>query len=597
MLTLFTSVILFLLSFSTSVFALEEIPITGSENGTSMGDAFLIWHDTDGKATFQEAVARRDAGLFKPIDTKGSTGLKTGATWSYFLLKNVTDRPQTIHLEYVDHQLIALDAYQKRRVNDLVYHPIANLDLNLPFSHRLIPHNRFVVPVTIEPGETSEIYIRFGSDHAGFVFPQMRIWEPKNLRRTQLNQIALIAFFFGGFFLMSVFSFVGGVASKEKAYTIYSVYALSKIWAWSTILGYTHQFLVTENFHWSYMSLSGAVTIFCGLLFARTFLQTREYLRKLDYVLLFMMANAVFLFFSALFKQTQLAVTSITLALLLYPVLSVAGLIRWYQGSREGAIFSLAWSFLVAGLFVQALRDLGFVEHNTLNYYWPPLASFTEMAVILLAMGMRFRRLRTEKELAEKRYTQQLEQSKEELEVLVQERTRDLENQKALAELEARTDALTGLSNRRDFYSRAADCLDRARMRHRPYSVLLFDIDKFKAINDHFGHAIGDEALRAFALEVEKLIRGEDIFGRLGGEEFALLIQQDPEHTLQAAERLRKAVESITLPSPKGSLSFTTSIGISHFNGKESVEELLNRADKALYRAKSAGRNQVSVAA
>ncbi|MFT7558911.1 MAG: diguanylate cyclase (GGDEF)-like protein [Flavobacteriales bacterium] len=573
--------------------ALPPTIIDGSENGISMSGRYEIWHDMDSSNSITQVLTQLEDGAFILQKNSKSTGLKTGSTWSHFKIHNSSNRSLTVHLEYVDHQLITLNAYQKSDSQKYTYSHISTLSLSQKFSHRIIPHNRFIFPATIKSGATSDFIVEFRSDKTGFVFPNLRIWSPKQLRRMQLTEIGIISFFFGGFFLMSIFSLVGGIASREKAFVIYSFYALSKIWAWATILGYTHQFLITENFHWSYMSLSGSVTIFFGLLFSRVFLETRTHLRRLDYVLLFMMANAVFLFFSALFKLTSFAVISITLALLLYPTLSIAGIIRWYQGSREGIIFSFAWTFLVVGLFVNALRDLGFVEHNIYNYYWPPLASFTEMTVILVAMGMYFRRLRKEKVNAVQAHTRQLEQSKEELEVIVKERTQNLEAEKSKAEKEAQTDSLTGIFNRRHFYRYGITMLDKAAKRDREYSVLMFDIDKFKNINDAYGHAIGDEALRAFSRAIQKHVRIDDLFSRLGGEEFALLLCESPTHSLQAAERLRKAVSDIVVDSEKGQLQFTTSIGVSHFNHNETLETLLNRADKALFVAKSEGRNRV----
>ena len=138
---------------------------------------------------------------------------------------------------------------------------------------------------------------------------------------------------------------------------IYAVYALSKIVSWCTILGYTHQFFIKEGFHWNYLSVSGAFGVLAGTVFARAFLQTQKYTPRIDYVLIFMMLNAVFLLFCALFNLTALAVLSITVALLLYPMMSVAGVVRWRQGSTDAAVFALAWSLLVVGL-VKA-RKLG----------------------------------------------------------------------------------------------------------------------------------------------------------------------------------------------------------------------------------------------
>ena len=583
---------------NSQVYASESHPeqlvieVNGDENGLPLGDGFQVWYDPTASYTFEQVDELYQQGEFFNLDTMGSTGLKAGAIWSRFRLQNTSDKTITLHLEYIDHQVIGLQVFEQR---ENTFEQIADLALDQPFNQRQIQHNRFIFGVELAPHQISTLIVKYRSDGMGFTFPDLRIWSPGNLRKTQTVETVGMAFLFGGFFLMSIFALVAGIASSEKFFYAYSVYSLSKIAAWATIMGYTHQFLITESFHWSYMSLTGAVSIFCGLLFARTFLQSREKLPKLDYLLLLMMANAVFLFVCAIFKLTALSVISITIALLLYPVLCIAGIMRWKQGSKEAAVFALAWSFLVLGLVIQALRDLGFVEHNLLNYYWPPIASYTEMIVIMAAMGLKVRHLRRQKEDAETKYTAHLERSKTELESLVLERTRDLNRQKSLAEKEARTDALTGTHNRRSFFNESEKIITESRKVTKPcqYSLLMFDIDHFKQVNDTYGHIIGDEALRCFAQTIMSRIREQDVFGRLGGEEFSLLVCDSRENALQLAERLREDVSQLQIETPVGPVSLTTSIGVAHLVEDNQIDDLISQADRALYKAKEKGRNQV----
>lgn len=160
----------------------------------------------------------------------------------------------------------------------------------------------------------------------------------------------------------------------------------------------------------------------------------------------------------------------------------------------------------------------------------------------------------------------------------------------------ATTDYLTGAFNRRHFMELARRETDRASRYDWPISLIAMDIDHFKRINDTHGHDIGDEALRAFTRACQEALRPYDIFGRLGGEEFAVLV---PHSTLtvaaEVAERLRQAVASIRVPLPQeGTLAFTCSQGVSRWLvGEKTVEKALSRADAALYDAKHGGRNRV----
>jgi len=573
--------------------AQEVIQLEGNENGKMTTGNLVIWHDESAEKSLQEAVSAYSADKFLAFDSNKSTGLIKGALWSHFYLKNATDQTISLHIEYVDHQLITLDAYEKSSGSNDSFQKIAEISLTRPFSERKFAHNRFIFEANIAPGQTYEYFVKYSSGDSGYVFPNLRIWEPDNLRAVQTKEITGIAFLIGGFFLMSMIACVAGVATREKFFFAYAVYALAKIGAWSTIYGYTHQLILVNNFHWSYISISAAFTIFCGLFFSRLFLQSAKFTPKFDYVILFMMANAIFLLVSALLGLKALAIITITIALLLYPMILIVAIKRWLQGSKEAAIFALAWSFLAAGLVFQAMRDLGFIEHNFINYYWPPFASYTEMVVIMVAMGLKVRLLRQQKLTAERKYNMELEQSKSRLEMLVKERTRDLEQEKQKAEMDAQTDSLTGTRNRRSFFIESEKLFSGLKTHSMQLSLLMFDIDNFKKINDTYGHAIGDEALKIFCKVISARVRETDIFARLGGEEFSLILVGSKEHGTQMAERLRAEICDIKIATPKGVLQFTTSIGLAHLSSETMIDDLMLQADAALYQAKNKGRNQV----
>lgn len=159
------------------------------------------------------------------------------------------------------------------------------------------------------------------------------------------------------------------------------------------------------------------------------------------------------------------------------------------------------------------------------------------------------------------------------------------------------TDGLTGLHNRRYLDSHLHTLFDRAVARRRALSVMITDLDRFKAVNDTYGHDAGDEVLREFARRLRKNVRGIDLACRYGGEEF-VIVMPDTDSCIaeQVAERLRAEIAHtpFTIGKDKRPLDITISVGVSSLRrGADTVEDLMKRADLALYEAKNAGRNRV----
>jgi diguanylate cyclase (GGDEF)-like protein len=160
----------------------------------------------------------------------------------------------------------------------------------------------------------------------------------------------------------------------------------------------------------------------------------------------------------------------------------------------------------------------------------------------------------------------------------------------------ATIDSLTGVANRRAFFERTDSARMLASRQRHPISLMMLDLDHFKRINDRFGHAAGDEALRVFAGAAQLVLREPDIMGRLGGEEFAVALPgTDLAGAVQAAERLRLAVSASLLPLCDVGYTMSVSIGVVAIDPDEHINAALARADHALYVAKSAGRNRVEV--
>ncbi|WP_291722898.1 diguanylate cyclase [Magnetospirillum sp. 64-120] len=159
----------------------------------------------------------------------------------------------------------------------------------------------------------------------------------------------------------------------------------------------------------------------------------------------------------------------------------------------------------------------------------------------------------------------------------------------------ATTDSLTGLANRRFFLDRT-EAVWRLHVRlGKPMSLMMLDIDHFKSLNDRYGHAVGDQALRCLGAVLPGCLREVDICGRLGGEEFAVALPGSNLAEARAvAERIRLALEAIRLDTAHGDVGFTASFGIALIEPEQGIEPALSQADHQLYLAKESGRNRVA---
>ncbi|WP_460940463.1 sensor domain-containing diguanylate cyclase [Pandoraea terrae] len=158
---------------------------------------------------------------------------------------------------------------------------------------------------------------------------------------------------------------------------------------------------------------------------------------------------------------------------------------------------------------------------------------------------------------------------------------------------EASYDELTGSLTRRYFFHRFDQLLADAHRKDEPLSLILADLDYFKSINDTYGHAIGDQVLCRFVLVCSSVLRGDDLIGRIGGEEFAILLPGASERdALRVADRIRERCKRESLEGSEPPLRFSASFGITEWQDEDSPMNMVERADMALYRAKRAGRDR-----
>jgi diguanylate cyclase (GGDEF)-like protein len=242
----------------------------------------------------------------------------------------------------------------------------------------------------------------------------------------------------------------------------------------------------------------------------------------------------------------------------------VVAFLAWRRGSRPAGWFLIAWGLLeVMTIWTAAKSIVGAAE--SLLFFGLPLSMVA--AAILVALGIADRLLEQRNALSD-------------------------------AERRAQTDPLTGVLNRRSVIERLHAACDRAQARKLPVALLFIDLDHFKTINDTRGHLAGDACLRALIGPIQKELRKSDVIGRYGGEEFVVILSSADAHAAQTiAQRIRERVENLEIEGFGTPIRFTCSIGVAASDSLNCWgDELVARADAAVYVAKGAGRNQVYVA-
>lgn len=246
--------------------------------------------------------------------------------------------------------------------------------------------------------------------------------------------------------------------------------------------------------------------------------------------------------------------------------------------SRGSGLPLLAIYSLSLAMFAQS--SLSFLLAGPWNHQWWLAHAISASGFLLLSYGV-VRAFQTTRSFATV-YSQ---------EIII----RQLEAANERLTLMATTDSLTGIANRRHFFERAGEELIRASRNDHPLCLLLLDIDHFKVINDTHGHQAGDTVLRKMAGRIDEMLRGSDLFGRLGGEEFGILLPEtDMPAAIAIAERIRQHVSGLVITHENLKLSVTVSLGVAQFpSDGERFDLLFAEADRRLYRAKESGRNRV----
>ena len=566
-----------------------------------------VLEDPTGRLTLAQVQGARsaDKGPHFEASARGlsSFGFTAAAYWFRFTLDN--PGPETLQRLLVlrTNWLDTVDLYAQGADGQWIHRRFGD---TLPFAARVYDTPQFLIDLALPPGQ-QRYYLRLTSAQA-FMTP-VELWEPQAFHDSDRLWSAYYGMFYGILAVMVLYNAFIWTSTRDRNYLAYCAYLLSFFLMNASYNGFAYQYFWPDSPRWSNWAHTPFIFGYqvVALWFSMNFLESRQRTPRVHRLMQVYLALLLAVWVAVTLAGHPVAYNAAPVYFIFLgtPLILAAGLRAWLRGYRAARFFVLASMASLTGSFFTALTVSGLLPYNFVSFHAAEFGILVDVVLLSLALADRINLLQQQRRAARmqaarqrQRAAFQLEKANIRLEQQVQERTAELARARDEAEQRARMDALTGVANRRAFQEVAEREFQRARRYARPLSVLVFDIDLFKQVNDTHGHAAGDAVIRAVAETVRKAVREVDVVARTGGEEFAVLLPDvHAQEAVVTAERLRLHIAAWAGEAAGQPLHCTASFGVGEIAPADTgLDNLLQRADYAMYRAKQAGRNRVCAA-
>jgi diguanylate cyclase (GGDEF)-like protein len=505
------------------------------------------------------------------IPSQFTMGYRYGNAWFKLTIKN-SSKNENFILYFTEPIWSKLDLYVK---SDGEWH-IQKNGLDIQLKNRAIKDSLPAYPIHIDQDETIVVYVKgqtIASQVGEFqIFTDKAYYEPN---RVSISHWYLIySFVLFTFVLLNLYNFA---MTKEAVYGYYVLYILVFI-----IFSFMHSGVYINlgfpNWHEG-LHVLGQLTLVTLLLFSNEFLLLKQNYPLMNRVFYWLAAGAFI--FALLLSQDipySTVASNIYFSATLIIIVSVA-VILLNRGFLGAKYYLFALVFYLPFMAIMAMNFNTLLPNTDVTRYTFLVGAFIEIFLFTMILANRYKEI--------SHLNEQLIEKQDELQEM-----------KNLLEKKSITDFLTGLYNRRHFVELSQQYYDTAIRYQQELSILLLDIDKFKSINDKYGHHFGDKVLRETANIIKQTLRSSDIVSRYGGEEFIVLLPETTkDKAFELAERIRQKVENnIMKMENEADFRTTVSIGISAVdsNRDKNIDESIKRADMAMYKAKQLGRNTIS---
>jgi len=431
------------------------------------------------------------------------------------------------------------------------------------FSERESDNIFFTFDKKFNPGVT-QVFIRVETDDP-LVLPVYLSSQQSFVSRHSRIDISY-GFLYGAILSLLFYNFLLFVRLKTTHHLYFSLYLLAFVVMNMSYSGHAYQWLWPESVIWQQWSNPLLMMMFMltGLLFATQFLNTKILLPVTHKLIIYTSATFLILQTGA-FITGQIAfalLLSFSAVFVFAIVMVMLGAVSFYRGNGSAKYFLIASVSHVVASSITAMAVWGIIPHSELAYRAVDIGMVIDATLLAMALADQFR------------ISQQARLDAEKL---------------------ARIDPLTGLNNRRAFYEYLIPIWSIAERKNYPMSVIMIDIDRFKQVNDRYGHDMGDRVLVKVSQILEHGARSGDILARWGGEEFILFLPDtDMNEAVTIANRLRESISRTPVNDSDDPLYLTASMGVSYNDSTGlTLNDLIKVADNCLYRAKTKGRDLV----
>lgn len=479
--------------------------------------------------------------------------------------------------------------------------------LKVPVSDRDIQEVNPSFTLSLEAQETKQFYIKLESAYS--IYGAIQIKSHAQYYKEIHVKNYILMFYIGAIVIIILYNLFIHFYLREKIY-LYYVGSIFTFVLWVALYkSFLLKFIDMKMYDLLQISLPTSFIMLT--LFLQSILETKKYVPLIhkilnSFILIFLLSIVwIFISFSDALYFMHLSVIPLLSLLLL------ASLVVAIKGHKIALIYFIVLLMHFTGISMVTLLSLELVPYTPLLSYAPVMVSFFTIILFALLLAYRINRIRRKSLDIENKLLIQQRTENTRLFHAVAEKTAALNKANKLLAQElkekeeseknltyhASTDSLTGLMNRRSYFDICKKVTKRAISHNEIFSFLTIDIDKFKAINDTHGHPFGDEVIRYLGKVLIENSRSMDSIGRIGGEEFAILMPKtDIDEAFHLADRLREKVAKYYINHNGISIRITVSIGISYLiETDKDLRTIIERSDRALYEAKDTGRNKVCI--